>query len=564
MKYNFSQRSAGLLIPSFALRHDGDLGIGDVESVRQLILWAAEQRLQILQFLPLNETSRDNSPYNAISSKAICPTTLDIRPETIPWLNPDDYHRILGDVSLSSLRSGPVQYDRVKPLKLDLLSAAFLHFHDDPDFEKFLEEHTDWLEYYSMFRLLVELHGDSSVWDLWPVEHQSFESATLWLQAQPNSHDLSRRMMFYCFVQWIALRQWQSLKQLAQSHGVLLMGDIPFGVSRYSADVWAHRQLFDLRWSGGAPPEPYFKDDPFVQKWGQNWGIPLYAWEVHERDNYGWWKSRLSYLESYVDLVRIDHVLGFYRIFAFPWAPHQNADYLPLSPDEARSRAGDIPRFVPGPDHEPYWSNINKTNGFNRLKELSEAVPRLTLVAEDLGFVPDYVRPSLLELEIPGFKIPIFERVENNRQLKDSNSYHTISVATLATHDHLPMLSLWQSLQQQKLEGPDQEGARYEQQCLLQWIGWTPDQLPSCFTPALHLELCHKLWQCSSSIAILQISDWFGTSHRFNVPGPVSNSNWSARLDWTVKDFSLNPDLQAISQKQAGAIRETKRSKQKE
>src|SRR6202022_2928990 len=108
------------------------------------------------------------------------------------------------------------------------------------------------------------------------------------------------------------------------------MGHIPFGVSYYSADVFARPAAFALDWSGGAPPEPYFKDDEFTQKWGQNWGIPLYRWELMRANNLGWWRQRIRGVKQIFDLFRIDHVLGFYRIYAFPWRPERNKEFLPL------------------------------------------------------------------------------------------------------------------------------------------------------------------------------------------------------------------------------------------
>ena len=106
-----------------------------------------------------------------------------------------------------------------------------------------------------------------------------------------------------------------------------LVGDIPFGVSRYSADVWAEHELFDLTWSGGAPPEPFFSGDEFLRKWGQNWGIPLYDWPTHRAQNYAWWRQRVAATGLIFHGFRIDHVLGFFRIYSFPWMPQQNNEY---------------------------------------------------------------------------------------------------------------------------------------------------------------------------------------------------------------------------------------------
>ena len=101
------------------------------------------------------------------------------------------------------------------------------------------------------------------------------------------------RLGFFCYVQWIAQQQWRDIKAHAEQRGVALMGDIPFGVSYYSSDVFSRTDEFLLDWFGGAPPEPHFKDDPFTQKWGQNWGIPLYRWSAMRANNFQWWRERV-------------------------------------------------------------------------------------------------------------------------------------------------------------------------------------------------------------------------------------------------------------------------------
>src|SRR4029077_19005073 len=123
----------------------------------------------------------------------------------------------------------------------------------------------------------------------------------------------------FCYVQWIAYQQWREIKSYAESRDTALMGDIPFGVSYHSADVFTRRDEFMLEWSGGAPPEPYFKDDAFTQKWGQNWGIPVYRWEKMRANNFAWWRGRVRAVRSIFHLFRIDHVLGFCCIYAFSW-----------------------------------------------------------------------------------------------------------------------------------------------------------------------------------------------------------------------------------------------------
>src|SRR5438876_509248 len=210
MNLSPEKKIAGVLAPLFALRGKDDLGVGDVAALREFIDWAAEIGFKLVQLLPINETSGDNSPYNAISAMALEPTTLHLAP------------------------------------------------------------------------------------------------------ASPK--DLTRQN-FFRYVQWIGHEQWREMKSYAAQRDVALMGDVPFGVSYYSADVFARADEFALDWSGGAPPELYFKDDQFTQKWGQNWGIPLYRWDRMRANNFDWWRVRVRAVRRIFHLFRIDHVLGFYRIY---------------------------------------------------------------------------------------------------------------------------------------------------------------------------------------------------------------------------------------------------------
>src|SRR5262249_8630293 len=159
--------------------------------------------------------------------------------------------------TLTPLRSGSVQYEKVRELKRKLLEAAFDYFYKthfdqqtprSSEFRKFLMENAEWLADYSLFRVLMEENGGVPTWDRWTPEHRSPRSARTWLLSQPTSKrdELLRKEVFFMYVQWLAFSQWQALKAYGSSQNVYLMGDIPFGVGRYSADAWANRALFDL------------------------------------------------------------------------------------------------------------------------------------------------------------------------------------------------------------------------------------------------------------------------------------------------------------------------------
>jgi 4-alpha-glucanotransferase len=338
---------------------------------------------------------------------------------------------------------------------------------------------------------------------------------------------------------------------------VALMGDVPFGVSYYSADVFGDPDLFDHRWSGGAPPEPLFKDDPFTCQWGQNWGVPLYRWDKMRADHFAWWRRRVRQVRGVFDLFRIDHVLGFYRIYAFPWRPQRNAEFVGLSQEAARELAGgDLPRFHENDDETPQSRELNRAHGEEFLRVLLEETGAHRLVGEDLGTVPEYVRPSLLSLGIPGFRIPFWER--RGSDLVPGAEYDDLSVATYATHDHEPLRALWErwmGVIEAALEKPEELGAVRDHTWweVRQLGNWAGVEVP-CILPfeAVHMKLLEALFRCRSWLVICMITDLFGSSQRFNVPGAVAASNWSERIEVPVREWGGDT---ALEQRMSGVRR---------
>src|SRR6476620_10723271 len=248
MNLSPDKKIAGVLVPLFALRGENDLGIGDLGALREFIDWVAEIGFTLVQLLPINETGADNSPYNAISAIAIEPTTLHLAPGSPEELTRNDFEEALSEIDLASLRRGRVKYPRVKELKLRIFEKAFTNFSARGDekrqseFERFCHDESSWLRDYAMFRVLIEENKGSAAWDQWQQQHRTIESARNWLSDLPSEKQsaVTRRLDFFCYVQWIAQQQWRDIKAHAERRGVALMGDIPFGVSYYSADVFSH------------------------------------------------------------------------------------------------------------------------------------------------------------------------------------------------------------------------------------------------------------------------------------------------------------------------------------
>jgi 4-alpha-glucanotransferase len=540
MNLSLEKKIAGVLVPLFALRGENDLGIGDVGALREFIDWIAEIGFTLVQLLPINETGADNSPYNAISAMAIEPTTLHLAPGSPKDLKREDFEAALAEVDLTILRRGRVNHRRVKELKQRILKKAFANFSANADelrqsdFKKFCEEQSSWLHDYALFRVLIEENNGSAAWDRWPSQHQNTQSARNWIRDRPKEEQatLTERRDFFCYVQWIADQQWRDIKAYAERRGVALMGDIPFGVSYYSSDVFSRPDEFMLDWFGGAPPEPLFKDDAFTQKWGQNWGIPLYRWSAMRVNNFQWWRERVRGTRRIFHLFRIDHVQGFYRVYAFPWRPEKNKEFLPLEQQQMLDQTGGrAPHFVPRDDNTPESREANKREGEEYLRMVMEAAGAARVVGEDLGVVPEYVRPNLRSLGIAGFKIPQWEM--HDGMIIPGEMYDRLSVATYATHDHEAIRALWnEAFKQPDSDVGQQARATLEKIALFAGFNSKIDQpdYEKDFYPAV----MNGLFRCNSWIAVVMITDLLAREYRFNVPGTSANLNWTRRMQRTI------------------------------
>lgn len=550
MNLSPEKKIGGVLVPLFALRGENDLGIGDLGALREFVDWIADIGFTLIQLLPINETGADNSPYNAISAMAIEPTTLHLVPGSPEDLTREDFEDALAEVDLPSLRRGRVNYQRVKQLKQRILEKAFTNFSARADknrraeFKTFCGEQSSWLHDYALFRVLIEENNGSAAWNQWPPQHQSTEGARNWIRDLPHDKQasLTRRGEFFCYVQWIANHQWRDIKAHAEQRGVALMGDIPFGVSYYSADVFSRSNEFMLDWFGGAPPEPLFKDDAFTQKWGQNWGIPLYRWRVMSGNNFQWWRERVRGTRRIFHLFRIDHVQGFYRVYAFPWRPQRNKEFLPLDQYQMLERTGGrAPHFIPRDDDTPENREANRREGEEYLRVVLEEAGAARVAGEDLGVVPEYVRPNLQYLGIAGFKIPQWEMRDG--MIIPGEMYDRLSVATYATHDHEAIRALWdEAIEHPNSETGEQARATLEKiavfACLRQRYGgqarWDPklDQLD--YVKHFYPAVMDALFRCNSWIAVVMITDLLARAYRFNVPGTRANLNWTRRIQRSI------------------------------
>jgi 4-alpha-glucanotransferase len=576
IRHSMNCRLAGILVPVFSIRSENDLGIGDVSSLHEFVNFAAETGFGFVQLLPVNETGPDNSPYNAISSVAIEPMTLDCSTDGLKDLTKEAFEEVLASYDMGSLRSGAVQYAEVRRLKHDLLRRSYGCFCETilnkvdtraEAFDAFRRDEAEWLNDYCLFRLLMDRAGGSQVWQLWPTNCQNRDSAlsVIMEEAKSDPDEIDRELRYYAYVQWVAFTQWGEVSDYAKAKGVSLMGDIPFGVSLYSVDVWANLEIFDLDWYGGAPPEHLFKDDEFVQKWGQNWGIPLYRWDVLEGRDFDWWRQRIAKTTQIFDMFRVDHALGFYRIYSFPWNPVRNTEFLPLSHDEAAGHCGGhLPGFRPRADSSEESKAANRSEGEKYLRMILEAAGDSEVIAEDLGTVPDYVRPSLALLGIAGMKVPQWEFTDGH--VTSGLHYPELSFATYASHDHAPMRAQWEQQRQQMHEHGEESHEHWESKnfllTLCAFAGIEPHggKVPE-YSPEVWEKLMRQLCFSHSDRVAILINDLLYDTDRINIPGVMGGINWSYRLEMTAKELTTGKQFRELREMLKKILNETGRSR---
>jgi 4-alpha-glucanotransferase len=574
---SLGKRQAGLLVPAFSPRREGDLGIGDTQALREWIDWASAHGVGFLQLLPINENGADESPYSAISSAAIDPIYLTLDEGEIPWLTPADTARARSQLG-PARTAASVDYPAVRRVKRNLLELAWSKI-DEADaslvaeFERFRRLEAEWLNDYCLFRFLMEVHGETLTWDQWPASCQTPVLARAYVEKLRlrDEDGTDYRLGFFAFVQWLCFRQWRALRAHADSVGVKLMGDVPIGISWHSCDVFFYRDEFHLDWCGGSPPEGMGQSDPFFQQWGQNWGIPLYRWDHMEAEGFTWWKKRIARLTEIFSMFRLDHILGFYRIYAFPWRPERNSEFIGLSHEQAAERTeGRLPRWFLRPDDTVENKAANRADGDVRLRAILAAAGQAEVIAEDLGWVPEYVRPHLTDLGIAGFRIPHWDCNEHGHPTP-GNCFPENSFAAFSTHDHDPLNAIWRGCLQairNHHEHPTEQsgwqvhGAHNTLRILSEFAGipvpthgpWPP------FTEGIRLKLVKALLSSNSRYAVLMVSSLFSLDVRINHPGTTGGSNWRFRLPWTLGEIAANPQLAETCRKFAAVISITRRA----
>lgn len=311
----YNRKLAGTLVPVFSLRTRKSAGIGDFGDLKTMIDFVASTGQKVLQLLPINDTTithtwTDSYPYSCISVFAIHPQYADLH--ALPELK-DAKARAEAEKTRAELNAlDKIDYEKVNDFKINYLRQIFNQEGEKmmktAEYKAFFQASELWLVPYAQYSYLRDKNGTAD-FNQWP-DHQVWDEAERKVLADPKTAAYKNVAFFY-FVQFVLDRQMQEAHEHAKAKGVILKGDIPIGVNRNGCDVWTEPKYFNLNGQAGAPPDDFSAN-------GQNWGFPTYNWFEMLKDGCQWWNRRFQNMARYFDAYRIDHVLGFFRIWETP------------------------------------------------------------------------------------------------------------------------------------------------------------------------------------------------------------------------------------------------------
>ena len=530
-------KGAGTVIPVFSLRSEGSFGVGDFGDLKMMIDWCARTRQRILQVLPITDTTithtwQDSYPYNSISIYALHPQYCDLR--QLPEIKDEQKRQELEQLRQELNALPQIDYERMMSAKMDYLRIVFAQewtkVQRTADYKQFFELNQEWLVPYAAFCYYRDLYGTAE-FGKWPA------GATV-ENSQKSSFKDKKALQFWFFVQFSLDRQMRAAHAYARAHRVILKGDIPIGISRDGVEAWVEPRYFNLNGQAGAPPDPFSAD-------GQNWGFPTYNWDEMLKDGCQWWVRRFRKMAQYFDAYRIDHVLGFFRIWEIP-VPEKSGLMGQFSPALGMSREeieGYGVEFQDGlflVDHkrtdrwhpriavqfQDAYKQLSEEQKFcfNRLyndyfyrrnnqfwyQEAMKKLPRLTqatrmlVCAEDLGMVPDCVPWVMNELRILSLEIQSMPK-DSNVRFGHLSQYPYRSVCTISTHD-MPTLRQWWD--------EDEKRTQDYFNTMLYRGGDAPHPLPGW----LAKDIVSRHLTCPSMLCLLSLQDWLSIDDRLRLP----------------------------------------------
>lgn len=308
-------RGSGVAIPVFSLRSNNSFGVGEFADIKLLVDWCTETGMRLIQLLPINDTTatytwKDSYPYAAISAFALHPIYVNL--QKVAGKKHSSIIKALSKKQKQLSQLPELDYEQVMQFKMNVLRELFdldkLDFLREKSYKDFFEDNSNWLVPYAAFCFLRDKYGTSD-FSQWKT-HSVYNAAEIEKLTSPKSKTFPQ-FAFYYFVQFHLHMQLKEAADYAHKKGIAFKGDIPIGIYRYGCDAWTAPELYNMDMQAGAPP------DDFTIK-GQNWGFPTYNWKRMEEDHFEWWRQRFRQMGNYFDAFRIDHILGFFRIWSIP------------------------------------------------------------------------------------------------------------------------------------------------------------------------------------------------------------------------------------------------------
>ena len=529
----FPWKGAGTVIPIFSLRSEGSFGVGDFGDLKKMIEWADKTHQRVIQVLPINDTNithtwQDSYPYNSISIYALHPQYTDLR--QLPEIKNEERKTLFEQLRQELNALPQIDYERVNNAKMEYLRELFAQewatIKKRASYKDFFEQNKEWLVPYAAFCYYRDQYGTAD-FSQWPKE------ATVAAIKATN-----KEVQFWYFVQYNLDQQMHAAHEFARDHHVILKGDIPIGISRDGVEAWVEPKYFNLNGQAGAPPDPFSAD-------GQNWGFPTYNWDEMLKDGCSWWVRRFRKMAQFFDAYRIDHVLGFFRIWEIP-VPEKSglkgqfAPALGLSREEIEGYGiyNHMELFLVDHKRADRWHpriavqfnedyeklNDEEKYNFNRLyndyfyrrnnqfwyQEAMKKLPRLTQAtrmlccAEDLGMVPDCVPWVMNELRILSLEIQSMPKDDKVR-FGHLSQYPYRSVCTISTHD-MPTLRQWWD------EDWDRTQDYYNS--MLHRGGGAPHPLPGW----LAKDIVSRHLTSPSMLCLLSLQDWLSIDEKLRLP----------------------------------------------
>jgi len=407
-------RRAGVLAPLFSLYSKQSVGIGEFEDLKLLVDWCSKIGASIVQLLPMNEMGALSCPYDSISSFALDPVYASLR--MFPQAAKGTLKKTIEELKKTYPAGSQYVDYQIKTEKMRLLWGMFSHDTEanTPAFKDFVRDNHYWIDDYALYKIIKD-NQNGKPWYEWDEPYKNRDAQAL----ERFKKEYFQAFQFHQWVQWHSYEQFKSIKAYATARAVLLKGDLPILVSRDSVDVWAHQEFFKLELASGAPPDMYCAK-------GQRWGMPPYNWPAIAVKKYRYMKEKLRYAESFYDILRIDHVVGLFRIWCIPV-------------QEPMVNQGLNGFFDPSDEHQ--WEHHGRTI----LKHMMEETP-LSYCAEDLGVIPRVCTDTLKDLRIPGIDVQRWVKDwDKTHDFLTPQEYRKLSVAVLSTHDTPNWAAWWEN-----------------------------------------------------------------------------------------------------------------------